>query len=207
MKLLLPVALSLLTIACAAPKPGTAAHQRQLADEAREHFLALKEEERKSRPAPPIARTEAPAKVRLKHFEPAPKPSILDTLFAPPTDAVQPVARTKPAAKVKPIAQAKPTPKPFFWGGKPRPRPSDDTVTQLVTKPVPKAASKPFIWGGKPRPRPADDTVYLEEGTRRSEPNSKRYLAYKRKYADSLGKRPEDLSRKELAWVRTHYRD
>lgn len=53
MKLLFPAALGLVLASCASimpePKPGTVDHQQWLHNQAREHFQAMKEEERRSR--------------------------------------------------------------------------------------------------------------------------------------------------------------
>jgi len=51
LQFLLPVVLSFITLACAAPEPGTVDHQRQLEEEARRNFYAMKERENSSRPA------------------------------------------------------------------------------------------------------------------------------------------------------------
>lgn len=87
MKLLFPVALGLVLASCSSimpePKPGTAAHQQWLRDQARENFLALKAQERKNRPAP--APTPEPERVAFRPFfkrkpqsTPAPSPQLAE---------------------------------------------------------------------------------------------------------------------------------
>jgi len=82
MKFLFPVALGLCVAACSSlkpePKPGTAAHQQWLHEQAREHFLALKAHERKSRPV--AQPTPEPESVAFRPFfkrkpQPTPTPS------------------------------------------------------------------------------------------------------------------------------------
>jgi hypothetical protein len=82
MKFLLALALAFLTAACAAPQPGTASHQRQLAEEARENFYLLKAQQ--GRPSRPIASIEAPAPKRARRQPSIVKqPTPARTRFAP----------------------------------------------------------------------------------------------------------------------------
>ncbi len=96
MKLLFPSVLCLLFAACEtvlpAPKPGTAEHQRWLHEQAREHFLALKAQERERRgyPAQPhVADRRENVQPLVK---PAPTPRPRSWLFA----------QSKPAKPAKP---------------------------------------------------------------------------------------------------------
>jgi hypothetical protein len=224
MKLIFPLSLGLLLVACAPPKPpqpGTDAHQRLLAEEARKNFYVLQAQHRKTHPQPRIASTEAPTQVRLKPFasEPAPeKRSAWGSLFgsskpqseprqtngtiytkpAPTTKRQKPVTAAKPTPAPKRVAsvktQPKPTPKPARFAAKVAPKPRKPTES-----------INPF--GRYERNRRSDETIYYSDIPRGREPNSSRYQAYKAKYARSLAKRPEDLTPEEREWVLRHYRD
>jgi nitrous oxide reductase accessory protein NosL len=56
----LPLVIALLLAACSTPEDKATAHQRQLNEEARANFLALKAIERKNAPPKPVARAETP---------------------------------------------------------------------------------------------------------------------------------------------------
>lgn len=183
MKFLPPLVFALLTTACVAPapQPGTAAHQRQLADEARENFYALKELERKSRPGAVVARKEAPKPAfSEKSRKPAPKVAAARSTKPAKTLAKAP-APAKRAASVKPLASGQPAKSRGLF------KPADSN--RLAKN------------------RRNDDTVYYYDLPRTSEPKSARYRAYKRQYAEALGKSPEALTPKEREWVRMHYRN
>lgn len=71
-KFLLPLALALILAACSTPEDKEAAHQRQLHEEARANFMAMKARERKSG-APMAARTGVPAAAPLPSSRPEPR--------------------------------------------------------------------------------------------------------------------------------------
>jgi hypothetical protein len=106
MKLLFPISLALLLIACAPPKPGTADHQRLLWEQAHANFLALKAQERKNAPpAPaPIARTGEQRSLWPFHSA-EPRPPV--------------VARVVPTPRAKPFWKTPPKPQPndtlYYW--------------------------------------------------------------------------------------------
>jgi hypothetical protein len=185
MKLFLPLLLPLVLVACVAPKPGTTAHQELLAEQARENFLALKAQERKS--APRLVTTEAPTVATPM----------------PPKARLKPFAVNQPFAFVNPFAKAKPT--PIIKRNPPAKPVVLTTPTPAPKPPKPVASNQVFIRSEKPRS--TDGTVYLYDMPNGPEPTSPRYRAYKLQYAHELAKRPQDLTPEEREWVRRHYRD
>jgi len=139
MKFLFPVALTLLTVACSAPpKPGTEAHQRQLAEEARENFLALQARERQSNR--PIASTEAPARTK----KPPLKPFQLNQPFA----FTNPFARAQPAPTVYRGRGATPAPS----ARPPKPTANADRLTRAERNR--RAADTVYYYDVRRRPEP-----------------------------------------------------
>jgi hypothetical protein len=132
MKFLFPIACGLLLAACSSimpePKPGTAAHQQWLHEQARKNFYAMKEAERKAHPQ--FVRTAEPVVVetpRLKPFTAPPSFAFTNPFATKPAPAVKRHAPPKPATTfqptpAKPIAKTKPLP-PFE-----RTRKTDDTL-------------------------------------------------------------------------------
>lgn len=123
MKFLFPVALGLFVAACSSlkpePKPGTAAHQQWLHEQAREHFLSLKAQEQKSRP---VVQRQEPREV-----QPTPKPRFI--AFRPffkrnPKPTPTPSPRLAEHRARKP----QPTPKSSPRLAETRQRQPDDTV-------------------------------------------------------------------------------
>ncbi len=233
MKFFLPVVLACLAVACVPPKPGTAAHQRLLENQAKENFYALKDKERKSAPPSTVARTEEPAKVRLKPFT-ATTFEFTNPFASSRTDSpAKPLAQTKPAAPPKPVVPIKPfiqarpaaTPKPIAAVKSPAPAkpvaaakplpPAKPIAPQKRTasvEPPPKTKpSKPLaslnLFAAREKARPTGETVFYHDVPHNPEPASARYRAYKAHYARSLAKHPEDLTPEEREWVRRHYRD
>lgn len=121
MKLLFPVALGLFAVGCSSlkpePKPGTAAHQQWLHEQAREHFLALKAEEQKSRP---VAQRQEPREV-----QPTPKPKFI--AFRPFFKR-DPKPTATPSPRLAEFRARKPQPTPSPRLAESRQRQPDDTV-------------------------------------------------------------------------------
>lgn len=111
MKLLFPVALGLFVAGCSSlkpePKPGTAAHQQWLHEQAREHFLSLKAQEQKSRPV----------------AQPTPEP---ERVAFRPFYKRKPKAEPTPSRRLADFRARKPQPTPRL--AETRPRQPDDTL-------------------------------------------------------------------------------
>jgi hypothetical protein len=181
--------------------------------------------------AKPVAATPAPTK-RTAFVKP---PKAAKPVATTPASTKR-TAFVKPPKAAKPVAKApKPTQSTAFLaedGGiviKDGVRGRWVKVAQPV-KPIAKApaqtkrtgSSKPLASGQpanseslfKPsesarlaKNKRSDETVFYHGGRNAPEPNTPRYRAYKRKYAQSLGKTPEALTRKERERALTNYRN
>ena len=172
-------AIVLLLAACSTPEEKESRHQRQLAEEARLNFLALKAREHHL--PSQVATTKAPA--RNKPLKPsitaAPVKSIAVVKPAPkPTPKPKPVVVAKPVTPVKPVAVVKPA------------------------KPVATAKSQTIARTEKPRG--PSDTVYIWDVAHQPGANSAQYSAAEVRYARKIGKKPSQLTPAERQWAREH---
>jgi hypothetical protein len=130
MKFLFPVALGLFVAGCSSlkpePKPGTAAHQQWLHEQARAHFLSLKAQEQKSRPV--AEPTPEPERVAFLPFfkrkpkpEPTPSPRLADFRARKPQPTPR-LAETRPH---------QPDDTLYIWDA---PRQREEASTQRFTK-------------------------------------------------------------------------
>jgi len=184
MKPLYPLSIAFLLAACATtPKDKQADHQRQLWEEARANFLALKEQQH---PKAPPAR-------------PAPTPNP----FLKPQPAI--AARTTPAPHANIVVQPKTTPQLHpLAKATPKPTPHFIPTPKLALKPTPKPAPKPTPPQKPIASRPNNDTVYIWQ-VQSSRATSPRERVAEQKYAHKLAKKPEDLTPEELIWAHEHY--
>ena len=178
MKYFSPFALALLLTACAVtPEDKEAAHQRQLAKEARENFIAMKAQEHPDRPV--VLHDEAPS------AHPKAKPN---ARFP---------QRTAAAAR----ARSRPCPDPRSCSCSPSNGPCNSRAKAILRRPIhtrTSAAAQPaaarrrygFLLAGA-APRAAHDST--------------RQQAAEAKYARALAKRPEDLSPEERLYAHEHF--
>jgi outer membrane biosynthesis protein TonB len=172
-------ALALFLAGCATPEEKEAMHQRQLAEEARLNFIALKASEHQPSQV-------APAEpVQLKPF--------VTTAPVKPTPTPKPIALAKPVAPVKPVAVAKPKHAP----------PAKAVATAKSTPPA-KPAPKPQLAVRTEKPPQPGDTVYVWNAGSQPNASSAHYSAAELKYARKLGKKPSQLTAAERQWARDH---
>lgn len=201
-------ALALVLAACATPEEKEAAHQRQLAEEARLNFLALKAREHPSAapaekvPLKPFV-TAAPVKpVAAVKAAPAPKPIVQAKPAVPikpfiatkPTPAPKPVVLAKPIAPVKSVAAAKPAPKA-------RSVASAKSIAAAKSNPPAKPVPKPQSLARTGKIQQPGDTVYIWDA---ANARSNHYTAAELKYAQKMGKKPSQLTAAERQWVHDH---